>query len=142
MNVSTWSSWGIWLTATMAFFILKIGNHIMTNGSYMMNNALCSNLVVVTSLRCWPSRLTKRRPTPSPAPAATSSHEKCSPTSSCSAGLTTNLRSSGKWPEKCMVVIDERGSASRSSINEKGHYRTDLMELPVEGKDWARNPDE
>jgi hypothetical protein len=41
-----------------------------------------------------------------------------------------------------MVVIDERGSASRSSINEKGRYRTDLMELPVEGKDWARNPDE
>ena len=34
----------------MAFFILKIGNHIMTNGSYMMNNALCSNLVVVTCL--------------------------------------------------------------------------------------------
>jgi hypothetical protein len=28
---------------------------------------------------------------------------------------------SGKWPEKCMLVIDERDSASRSSISQKGH---------------------
>ena len=48
---------------------------------------------------------------------------------------------SGKWPEQSMFVIDERGAASRSSINQKGHYQTDLMGLAVEVKDSARNPD-
>ena len=36
---------------------------------------------------------------------------------------------SGKWPEQSMFVIDERDAASRSSINQKGHYQTDLMGL-------------
>ncbi len=49
--------------------------------------------------------------------------------------------SSGKWPEQSMFVIDERDAASRSSINQKGHYQTDLMGLAVEVKDSARNPD-
>lgn len=40
-----------------------------------------------------------------------------------------------------MFVIDERDAASRSSINQKGHYQTDLMGLAVEVKDSARNPD-
>jgi len=40
-----------------------------------------------------------------------------------------------------MFVIDERDAASRSSINQKGHYQTDLMGMPVEVKDSARNPD-
>lgn len=40
-----------------------------------------------------------------------------------------------------MFVIDERDAASRSSINQKGHYRTDLMGLAVEVKDSAHNPD-
>jgi hypothetical protein len=48
---------------------------------------------------------------------------------------------SGKWPEESMFVIDERDAASRSSINQKGHYQTDLMGLAVEVKDSARNPD-
>jgi hypothetical protein len=48
---------------------------------------------------------------------------------------------SGKWPEQSMFVIDERETASRSSINQKGHYQTDLMGLAVEVKDSARNPD-
>src|SRR5580700_6281401 len=49
--------------------------------------------------------------------------------------------SSGKWPEQSMFVIDERDAASRSSINQKGHYQTDLMGLAVEVKDSAKNPD-
>ena len=49
--------------------------------------------------------------------------------------------SSGKWPEQTTFVIDERDAASRSSINQKGHYQTDLMGLAVEVKDSARNPD-
>jgi len=40
-----------------------------------------------------------------------------------------------------MFVIDERDAASRSSINQKGHYQTDLMGLAVEVKDAKRNPD-
>jgi hypothetical protein len=48
---------------------------------------------------------------------------------------------SGKWPEQSMFVIDERDAASRSSINQKGHYQTDLMGLAVEVKDSTRNPD-
>jgi hypothetical protein len=48
---------------------------------------------------------------------------------------------SGKWPEQSMFVIDEREAASRGSINQKGHYQTDLMGLAVEVKDSARNPD-
>jgi len=52
-----------------------------------------------------------------------------------------DFASSGKWPEQSMFVIDERDAASRSSINQKGHYQTDLMGLAVEVKDSARNPD-
>ena len=48
---------------------------------------------------------------------------------------------SGKWPEQSMFVIDERDAASRSSINQKGHYQADLMGLAVEVKDSARNPE-
>lgn len=49
--------------------------------------------------------------------------------------------SSGKWPEQSMFVIDERDASSRGSINQKGHYQTDLMGLAVEVKDSARNPE-
>jgi len=48
---------------------------------------------------------------------------------------------SGKWPEQSMFVVDERDAGSRSSINQKGHYQTDLTALAVEVKDSARNPD-
>jgi len=48
---------------------------------------------------------------------------------------------SGKWPEQSMFVIDERDAASRSSINQKGHYQTDLMGLAVEVKDSTRFTD-
>ena len=48
---------------------------------------------------------------------------------------------SGKWPEQSMFVIDERDAASRSSINQKGHYQTDLTGLAIEVKDSTRNAD-
>jgi hypothetical protein len=48
---------------------------------------------------------------------------------------------SGKWPEQSMFVIDERDAASKGSINNSGHFQTDLMGLVVEVKDSARNPD-
>ncbi len=48
---------------------------------------------------------------------------------------------SGKWPEKTMFVIDERGADSKASINKHGHYQTDLMGLAVEVKDSTHNPE-
>ncbi len=48
---------------------------------------------------------------------------------------------SGKWPEQSMFVVDEREAGSRASINQKGHFQTDLMGLAVEVKDSGRNPD-
>jgi len=48
---------------------------------------------------------------------------------------------SGRWPEQSMFVIDERDAASKGSINQKGHYQTDLMGLAVEVKDSTRFPD-
>jgi hypothetical protein len=48
---------------------------------------------------------------------------------------------SGKWPEQSMFIIDERDATSRGSINQKGHFQTDLMGLAVEVKDSAKNPD-
>ena len=48
---------------------------------------------------------------------------------------------SGKWPEQTMFVIDERNAQRKGSINETGHFQTDLMGLAVEVKDSTRNPD-
>lgn len=46
----------------------------------------------------------------------------------------------GKWPEKTMVVLEARSSASKGSINKDGHYQTDRMGFEIEIKDSARFP--
>jgi len=47
----------------------------------------------------------------------------------------------GKWPNGTIWVVEERGSATKGSINKVGHYQTeDLMGLGVEVKD-SRFPD-
>jgi len=48
---------------------------------------------------------------------------------------------SGKWPEQTIFVIDERDAQSKGSINQTGHFQTDLMGLAVEVKDSSRFPD-
>jgi hypothetical protein len=48
---------------------------------------------------------------------------------------------SGKWPEQTMFVIDERDAQNKGSINQTGHFQTDLTGLAVEVKDSAHNPD-
>jgi len=49
---------------------------------------------------------------------------------------------SGKWPEKTMFVVEERGATSKGSINKLGKYQTaDLMGIGVEVKDAAHFPD-
>jgi Cytochrome P460 len=46
----------------------------------------------------------------------------------------------GKWPEKTMFVLEARGSNSKGSINNGGHYQTDRMGFEIEVKDSSRFP--
>jgi hypothetical protein len=47
----------------------------------------------------------------------------------------------GTWPEKTMFVLEIYGSQSKGSINQHGHFQTELMGLDVEVKDASRFPD-
>jgi hypothetical protein len=47
----------------------------------------------------------------------------------------------GTWPEKTMFVLEEYSSQSKGSINQHGHFQTELMGLDVEVKDGSRFPD-
>lgn len=47
----------------------------------------------------------------------------------------------GKWPDKTIFVVEERGSESKGSINKSGHFQTDLMGIGVEVKDETRFPE-
>jgi hypothetical protein len=48
---------------------------------------------------------------------------------------------SGKWPDKTMFIVEERGSQSKGSINKTGHFQTDFMGMGVEVKDESRFPE-
>jgi Cytochrome P460 len=49
---------------------------------------------------------------------------------------------SGKWPDKTTFVVEERGSETKGSIVQGGHYQTqDLMGIGVEVKDEGRFPE-
>jgi len=48
---------------------------------------------------------------------------------------------SGKWPDKTIFVVEDRGSESKGSINKFGHFQTDLMGIGVEVKDETRFPE-
>src|SRR5271168_3934315 len=52
-----------------------------------------------------------------------------------------HFAATGKWPDKTMFVVEERGSARKGSINKGGHYQAELMGLGVEVKDEARFPE-
>jgi len=47
----------------------------------------------------------------------------------------------GKWPEKTVLVLEERGSQTKGSINNTGHFQTDLEGLAVEVKDPSQFAD-
>jgi hypothetical protein len=47
----------------------------------------------------------------------------------------------GTWPDKTMFVLEMYGSQSKGSINQHGHFQTELMGLDVEVKDALRFPD-
>jgi hypothetical protein len=47
----------------------------------------------------------------------------------------------GKWPDKSMFVVEDRGSDNKGSINKSGHFQADLHGLGVEVKDASRFPE-
>src|ERR1700737_3143703 len=47
----------------------------------------------------------------------------------------------GKWPDKTIFVVEERGSQSEGSINKTGHFQSDLMGMGIEVKDESRFPE-
>ena len=47
----------------------------------------------------------------------------------------------GKWPDKSMFIVEDRGSETKGSINKTGHFQTDLHGMGVEVKDETRFPD-
>jgi Cytochrome P460 len=47
----------------------------------------------------------------------------------------------GKWPDKSMFIVEDRGSETKGSINKTGHFQTDLHGMGVEVKDESRFPD-
>ena len=46
----------------------------------------------------------------------------------------------GKWPDQTMFVLEIRASASKGSINNGGHYQTDMLAIEAEVKDTSRFP--
>lgn len=46
----------------------------------------------------------------------------------------------GKWPEKTMFVLEVRRAASKGSINNAGHYQSEVEGVEVEVKDSSRFP--
>ena len=48
--------------------------------------------------------------------------------------------STGKWPDKTMLVLEIRASASKGSINQGGSYQSDVLAVECEVKDLAKFP--
>jgi len=46
----------------------------------------------------------------------------------------------GKWPDKTMLLLEVRASASKGSINQGGSYQSGLVAIEGEVKDVARFP--
>ena len=47
----------------------------------------------------------------------------------------------GKWPDKSIFVVEDRGSQTKGSINRTGHFQTDFAGMGVEVKDEGRFPE-
>jgi hypothetical protein len=48
------------------------------------------------------------------------------------------FKSTGKWPDKSMFIVEIYSPASHSSINKGGHYQDTFMGLDIEVKDSSR----
>jgi hypothetical protein len=49
--------------------------------------------------------------------------------------------STGKWPDKTMLVLEVRRASSEGSINKGGHFQSEIVSVEVEVKDESRFPD-
>lgn len=47
----------------------------------------------------------------------------------------------GHWPEKTIFVLEVRKAQSRGSINQAGHFQTEIVAIEAEIKDSAKYPD-
>ena len=50
------------------------------------------------------------------------------------------FQNTGLWPDKTVLVLEVRNSASRSSINQSGHFQQELAAVEVHVKDEKRFP--
>jgi len=50
------------------------------------------------------------------------------------------FQQNGKWPDKTMFILEVRGSNSKGSINNGGHYQSDVIAVESEIKDTAKFP--
>jgi hypothetical protein len=48
--------------------------------------------------------------------------------------------STGTWPDKTMLVLEVRASATKGSINKEGSYQGDVLGIEAEVKDAAKFP--
>ena len=48
--------------------------------------------------------------------------------------------STGKWPDKTMLVLEVRASTSKGSINQGGSYQSGLLAIESDVKDLAKFP--
>jgi len=48
------------------------------------------------------------------------------------------FRQSGRWPDKTVLVLEVRGSVSKGSINQGGHFQGELRGVEIEVKDAGR----
>jgi hypothetical protein len=46
----------------------------------------------------------------------------------------------GKWPDKTMFVLEVRSSSSKGSINNGGHFQSEIIGIEAEVKDESRFP--
>ena len=46
----------------------------------------------------------------------------------------------GTWPDKTILVLEERGAQGKGSINRSGNFQADVMGLELHVKDEARFP--
>jgi len=44
----------------------------------------------------------------------------------------------GHWPDKTVLVLEGRGARSRASINQRGNFQGDIMEVVIHVRDDAR----
>src|SRR5215470_1592994 len=51
-----------------------------------------------------------------------------------------SFMATGSWPDKTMLVLEVRSSATEGSINKAGHFQNEITGIEVEVKDSSRFP--